>query len=354
MPKRGSDLFYSNWIMLPGIPGLGTIAAVFVVVSVAGGLPGLRPFNAISSRRMAAKGQEADRAGRSIALISAFVGIILAAAKIWVGLAAGSTAVTSDGVEALADVISSAVVYAGLWLASKPPDAEHPYGHGRYETLAGLAVGGLLFLTAAAIFMRSFSGLNAGGPVRAFAIYPLIGAVIVKVVLATIKFRRGRRMASLALRADAWHDVTDLVSTSVALVAVLFTLADPARFAAADKVGGLVIGVIVFLLAFRLARYTIDQLVDTMPDAGRMAEIRAVAMGVPGAMGIEKCFARRTGLKYHVDLHLEVDPDMTVRESHYIATRVRIEIKETLGWVADVMVHVEPSPVGVEKTLEAK
>jgi cation diffusion facilitator family transporter len=303
---------------------------------------------------MTAQPQQVDRAGRNIALISVIAGIILSAAKIWVGLAAGSTAVTSDGVEALADVISSAMVYAGLWLASKPPDAEHPYGHGRYETLAGLAVGGLLFLTAAGIFANSFSGLNAGGPVRAFALYPLIGAVIVKFALAIMKFRRGRRMASLALRADAWHDATDLVSTSVAFVAVIFTLIDPARFAAADKVGGLVIGVIVFLLAFRLVRYTVEQLVDTMPDASRMAEIRAVAMSVPGAMGIEKCFARRTGLKYHVDLHLEVDPDMTVRESHNIATQVRIRIKETLGWVADVLVHVEPSPVGVEKTLEAR
>ena len=303
---------------------------------------------------MVANGPEADRAGRSIALVSALAGVVIAGAKIWIGLAAGSTAVTSDGVEALADVVSSAVVYAGLWLASKPPDAEHPYGHGRYETIAGLAVGGLLFLTASAIFMRSFSGLGASEPVRAFALYPLVGAAIVKIALATIKFRRGRRMASLALRADAWHDVTDLISTSVAFIAVVFTLANPVRFAAADKVGGLVIGVIVFLLAFRLARYTIDQLVDTMPDAARMEEIRAVALKVPGAMGIEKCFARRTGLKYHVDLHLEVDPDMTVRESHQIATRVRIEIKETLGWVADVLVHVEPSPVGVEKTLEAK
>jgi cation diffusion facilitator family transporter len=300
------------------------------------------------------KPQQVDRAGRNIALISALAGIILSAAKIWIGLAAGSTAVTSDGVEALADVISSAMVYAGLWLASKPPDAEHPYGHGRYETLAGLFVGGLLFLTAAAIFMRSFSGLNTGGPVRAFALYPLIGAVIVKFLLATIKFRRGRRMASLALRADAWHDVTDLVSTSVAFVAVVFTLIDPKRFAAADKVGGLVIGVIVFLLAFRLVRYTVEQLVDTMPDASRMAEIRSVAMSVPGALGIEKCFARRTGLKYHVDLHLEVDPDMTVRESHYIAAQVRNRIKDTLGWVADVLVHVEPSPVGIEKTLKAR
>jgi len=81
-----------------------------------------------------------------------------------------------------------------------------------------------------------------------------------------------------------------------------------------------------------------------MPDNAKMAEIRRAALAVPGALGIEKCFARRTGLQYHVDLHLEVDPEMTVRESHEIATHVRIAIKESLPWVADVLVHVEPSP----------
>jgi divalent metal cation (Fe/Co/Zn/Cd) transporter len=86
-----------------------------------------------------------------------------------------------------------------------------------------------------------------------------------------------------------------------------------------------------------------------MPDAAKMAEVRQTALLVPGALGIEKCFARRTGLRFHVDLHLEVDPDLTVRESHVIATQVRITIKETLPWVADVLVHVEPAPAAIRR-----
>jgi divalent metal cation (Fe/Co/Zn/Cd) transporter len=93
-----------------------------------------------------------------------------------------------------------------------------------------------------------------------------------------------------------------------------------------------------------VVRRTVGQLLDTMPEPGKMAEIRNAALRVHGALGIEKCFARRTGLRYHVDLHLEVDPEMTVRESHEIATRVRIAVKESLPWVTDVLVHVEPSP----------
>jgi len=82
--------------------------------------------------------------------------------------------------------------------------------------------------------------------------------------------------------------------------------------------------------------------VDTMPDDAQMSEIRHVALGVPGAKGVEKCFARKTGLRYHADLHLEVDPELTVRESHDIAAAVRIAVREQVAWVEDVLVHVEP------------
>jgi divalent metal cation (Fe/Co/Zn/Cd) transporter len=103
------------------------------------------------------------------------------------------------------------------------------------------------------------------------------------------------------------------------------------------------IGAIVFFLSFRVVHRTVDQLVDTMPEPAMMKQIYAAALSNPRAVGIEKCFARRTGLKYHVDLHLEVDPEMTVRESHAVASDVRGKIKDTVGWVADVLVHVEPA-----------
>ena len=146
-----------------------------------------------------------------------------------------------------------------------------------------------------------------------------------------------------SLHADAWHDITDLISTTVALIAIALTLLDPVRFHSADHLGGMLIGLIVIFLSVRVVRRTVEFLTDTMPGDDLMRQIRAVAATVPGALAIEKCWARRTGLKYHVDMHLEVDPGLTVRESHSIATQVRIAIKENLDWVADVLVHVEPS-----------
>src|SRR3954469_12451064 len=159
---------------------------------------------------------EADREegwGRRIALVSGGLGWVLALAKIWAGVAAHSAAVVSDGFESAGDVLSSAIVYGGLVLASKPPDAEHPYGHGRYETLAGLAVGALLLLTGFSIFWHGYTHLGERSVIAPFAVYPLVIAVFSKSALAYTKFRVGREIASTSLEADAWHDMTDLIST---------------------------------------------------------------------------------------------------------------------------------------------
>jgi len=283
--------------------------------------------------------------GRRLALLSIIIGILLAVFKILVGIKVGSTAVLSDGCEAAGDVLSSTIVYAGLWLASKPPDAEHPYGHGRYETLSGLAVGAILLLAGAAILWHSIISAQEPTSLPVYALFPLLASVILKVGLAIWKFRIGKRIASTALQADAWHDLSDLLSTAIALIAVILTLSNPARFGLSDRIGSVLIGILIVLLSVRVVRQTIDQLVDTMPEENRMNQIRASAQSVPGTLGIEKCLARRSGMKYHVDLHLEVDPEMSVRRSHEIATEVRAAIRRDLPWVADVLVHVEPSPL---------
>lgn len=282
--------------------------------------------------------------GRKIALISMSVGAVLSMAKILVGLHAGSASVVSDGLEAAGDVLASAIVYAGLWLASKPPDAEHPYGHGRYETLAGLGVGAMLLVAGSGIFWHSLKHLDLRDErLESYALYPLIAAVVIKTALAVVKFRASKQIGSTALEADAWHDITDLLSTVIAFTAVAVALAHPQVAGPADHAGGLIIGGIILFMAVQVVRRSVGQLLDTMPEAGKMDEIREVALAVPGTRGIEKCYARRTGMKFHVDLHLEVDPDMTVRESHRIATQVRNAVKQHLSWVADVLVHVEPS-----------
>jgi cation diffusion facilitator family transporter len=284
-----------------------------------------------------------ERASRVIAVISMLASAALSAAKIIVGLHANSTAVVSDGLESAGDVLASGLALFGLVLAAKPPDTEHPYGHGRVEILSALIVGMMLTASGTLISFRSLERVReVQHAPAAYAIWPLIASIVIKSIMGLVKRRLGRKIRSTALLADAWNDTVDILSGSTALVALGITLYDPVRFVAADHLGGAAVGIIVIFLGVRVVRDTTLQLIDTMPDPTALDRIRQVALHVPGALGIEKCYARKTGLQWHVDLHLEVDPAMSVYESHEIATQVRIRIKEELDWVADVLVHVEP------------
>jgi cation diffusion facilitator family transporter len=278
-------------------------------------------------------------------MIGVIVSGSLAALKITIGWMAGSTSVMADGFESFSDIFASGFVWIGLWLAAKPPDENHPYGHGRVETLAGMMVGLGLVLAGVAICYHSLGAVGQRhAPPAAYAIWPLLVSLVAKAGLSWLKFSRGRQLGSAALVADAWNDSVDVLSAMTALVAVSLTLYDPSRFLAADHFGGVAVGAIVVFLGMHLAYNAAVQLIDTMPDEERMEEIRVTAAAVDGVRGVEKCFARKTGFQYHVDLHLEVDPNLTVRASHDIAARVRAQVRERLNWVADVLVHVEPSP----------
>jgi cation diffusion facilitator family transporter len=283
--------------------------------------------------------------GQRVAVTGMLVSGALAVIKIVVGMSGHSTAVVADGLESAGDVVASGFVLFALTLAAKPADENHPYGHGRVETLTGLLIGLVLMVGGVLISWNSIS--RVGHPhevLHAFVIWPLGLSLAAKAGLSTLKFRYGRKLKSEALMADAWNDAMDTISAIAALIAVGLTLTDRLRFAEADRYGGFVVGLIVVSAGIRVVRETTLQLMDTMPDARMIAQIREAAAGVPGVRGVEKCFARKTGFKYHVDLHLEVDPEMTVRQSHQLAHHVQLNILARLEWVADVLVHVEPAP----------
>ena len=268
---------------------------------------------------------------------------LLSSTKLLVGWIAHSTAVFADGLENAGDLFGSGLVLYALYIASRPPDKEHPYGHGRSETIAGLAVGFLLGASGLAICYESVRRLHTSTELpHVYAIWPLVASIGVKSGSSLMKFQYGRRLGSAALQADAWHDGVEIISGLVALAALALTLYDPTHFAAADHWGGFAVGLIVLLTAFHVVRDTSDELMDAMPNDERIARIREVALSAPGVLGVEKTYARKTGLQYHVELHMEVDPNMTVQASHDLATSTRFLIRDQLDWVADVVVHVEP------------
>ena len=285
------------------------------------------------------------KTGERVAAASMLVSGALALVKLFAGIKGHSTAVVADGLESASDVFASGFVLLGLTLAAKPADEDHPYGHGRIEILTGLLIG--LGLSAGGALICYGSVERLGHPeaaaIAGYVVWPLVLSLAAKSALALYKFRYARRLKSASLMADAWNDLMDIVSAVAALTAVGLTLSNPARFADADSYGGFVVGLIVIGVGVKVAYDTAKQLMDTMPDDKLMHEIRTAASSVAGVRGVEKCFARKTGLRYHVDLHLEVDPQMTVRQSHDLAHRVRLHILQTLDWVADVLVHVEPA-----------
>ncbi len=290
--------------------------------------------------------------GRRLALVGISASAVLATLNIGVGLSVQSTSVVATGIELAGDVLASLIVFAGMVAASAPADARHPYGHGRIETIAAFVVGLILTVGGAGICWNSLQAIgDRHPPPSSLAIAVLVLAILVRGVMSFLKFRVGRRLRSASLVADAWNDTVDILAATVALTAVGLTMYDIDRFPAADHYGGFAVGVIVVLIGVRVFRDASLELMDTMPDDEQVARIRAAAQEVPGVIGVHKTYARKTGFAYHVDIHVEVDPALTVAASHEIAGRVRRHVRETVEWVADVLVHIEPAREGATRPM---
>ena len=284
------------------------------------------------------------RTGRRVARASIAVSGVLACSNITIGLLAQSTSVVATGFEFAGDVLSSSIVVIGMGVAARPPDDNHPYGHGRFETLSAFMVGVILAAGGVLISYHSLQAIGARhAPPGVTAAAALVSAIILRGIMSSVKFRVGRRLRSSALIADAWNDAVDILSALAALTAVALATYDPVRFLAADHYGGFVVGIVVVITGIRVLRDATLELVDTMPGPDLTSEILATAKSVAQVRGIDKVFVRKTGLQYHVDLHIELDPTLTVAASHAIAGHVRANLKRELPWVADVFVHVEPS-----------
>ncbi|OFV90838.1 MAG: cation diffusion facilitator family transporter [Acidobacteria bacterium RIFCSPLOWO2_12_FULL_65_11] len=284
------------------------------------------------------------RSARRVVLVGIAVSGMLSCSNIIIGLLAHSISVVATGFEFAGDTLASSIVLIGMRVAARPADEDHPYGHGRFETLSAFVVGVVL---AAGGVMICYQSLQAIGephaPPGASAAVALVGAIVLRTIMSSVKFRVGRRLRSSALVADAWNDAVDILSALAALTAVGLATYDPGRFLAADHYGGFVVGIVVVITGIRVVRDASLELADTMPAPELTEEILRVARSVAGVQGVDKVFARKTGLQYHIDLHIEVDPALTVAASHAIAGHVRATLKRDLPWVADVLVHVEPA-----------
>lgn len=288
---------------------------------------------------------EDTRTARRVVVGGIVASALLSTMNLVTGVTADSRSVFATGLEFAGDVMASTMVLLGMMAAAKPADDNHPYGHGRLESLVAFVVGLVLVSGGVGIAWTSLQAISAvHPPPGAAAIVALVIAMIVRGVFVGLKASVGRRLGSAAILADAWNDAVDILSAGAALTAVVLARWQPDRFQAADHYGGALVGMVVTLTGLRVLRDATLELIDTMPNPALMGHLRATALGVPGVLGVDKAYARKTGLRYHVDLHVEVAPDLTVSEAHAVAGHVRQHLRAEIGWVADVLVHVEPAP----------
>lgn len=272
------------------------------------------------------------------------VNAVLTASKFAAGILGHSHALTADAVESMADIFSSVIVSRGLIVAAQPADPEHPYGHGKAEPLSAASVAIMLLLAAAGIMARSAQGLfeHREKP-QAFTLYILIAVIAVKELLFRFVSREAGSLQSIALFTDAWHHRSDAITSLAAGLGITLALFGGPRLAFADDAAAIVAGAIIAWNGWRLLRPALNELMDAAPGSALISDIRAAAGAVPGVNAVEKCIVRKMGFQYFVDMHVEVNPRMTVQEGHQIAHNVKNKVRGAVPSVYDVLVHVEPS-----------
>ncbi len=281
--------------------------------------------------------------GMRTTLIGLFGNLALAGVKLLAGLAGRSAALVADAVESFADSVSSIIVWGGLRIAARPPDATHPYGHGKAEPLAGLAVSIILMIAAIGIVHQAIVGIATPDEApAAYTLYVLVGVVVVKELLYRYCARAARTLESVAVSADAWHHRSDAITSLIAAVGISVSLLGGPGYEVADDWGAILAGGIIAFNGTRFARIAMRELMDTQPSDSFRTAIRRIAGGVNGVRDVEKILARKMGMGYWVDMHIEVDGTMSVTAAHDLAHRVKDAILAGDARVKDVLIHVEP------------
>ena len=271
------------------------------------------------------------------------VNVLLSAVKLIAGIVGHSHALVADACESLTDIFSSIIVWRGVVVAAAPADEDHPYGHGKAEPLAAAMVSAILLVVASWIAIEALHNIGQPRTTPAvFTLFVLLGVIVIKEGLFRFISREANSVESAAVRADAWHHRSDAITSVAAAIGIGTALVGGEKFAWADDAAALTAAGVIAWNGWRLLRSTLGDLMDTAPDREIKNEIRRLAETVPGVAGVEKCFVRKMGYQLYVDMHVEVDPQMTVLRSHEIAHEVKDKIRDAMPAVNDVLVHIEP------------
>ena len=284
--------------------------------------------------------------GMRSTLVGIGVNLVLAIIKATAGVLGNSYALIADAVESTLDVVSSLIVWTGLKISTRPPDANHPYGHGKAEPLAAVAVSLALFGAAVGIAIESVREIRTPHHApAAFTLVVLVLVIITKETLFRYVFNVGDATSSTAVKGDAWHHRSDAITSVAAFIGISVALIGGAGYESADDWAALAASWIIAFNAYNLLRPALAELTDAAPDPKLEAQVRTVAKGVAGVLGTHKCHVRKMGFDYYVDLDVLVAGSMTVSAAHAVAHEVQDAIRQANPLFSKVLIHIEPPKV---------
>ncbi|MCH7890054.1 MAG: cation transporter [Gemmatimonadetes bacterium] len=304
----------------------------------------MKPANRGSSTREQLN--RAVRQGTRVAAIGVIVSAFLAATKIAAGVIGNSFALVADGVESVLDIFSGLLVWGGLRVSAVPESERFPYGLGKAEPLASLVVSTVLLLAAVGIAVGAAQAIRSPQEVpESFTLLVLVGVLIAKESMFRVLSAQGREIGSRALKTDAWHHRSDALTSLAAFIGITVALTAGEGFESADDWAALVACAVITFNGVRLFRASLREVLDvTAPEEVRDS-IREIVQAVPGVDGVDLLRVRQSGLALWVDIHVEVEGEMSVRAGHEIAHLVKDELMNSDLRILDALVHVEPNPV---------
>lgn len=279
----------------------------------------------------------------SYALLAMLVNFILMLVKIVTGVVGHSYALIADGIESASDIFVSMVTWIGFSISLRPPDENHPYGHGKIESLAGIFSGVALLVAAGVIAVHSIQEiLKPHHSPEWFTLPVLLAVVVAKEVLARRIAKLSDAANSRALEGDAWHHRSDAMTSAAAAIGIAVALIGGPDYAAADDWGALVACAIICFNGGRIINRSVHENIDGRIDDPIDENIREYANDIPGIRDIEKCRVRKSGCFYFVEIHVQVDPDCTVAVGHDIGHRFKEHLAEKMPTLQDIVIHIEP------------
>ncbi len=285
--------------------------------------------------------EEATRAARRVTWLGVVANGLLSITKVVAGILSGSSALIADAAHSVSDLVTDGVVLVSIKMASAPADAEHPYGHGRFETVGTIVLAVMLLGTAAGLVWEAISELGRESIPGAIALWAAGLSIVVNEGLYQVTVRVGRRYNSQLIIANAWHSRTDAISSVAALAGIAGARLG---FPILDPVAAIIIAALIAKVAVGLLIAAAREITDTALEREMVAEIERDLPGLPGVVSIHELRARRMGPSVLIDLHVQVDGGTTVSDGHQVAERVRRHLLERWPNVNDVLVHVDPEP----------